>query len=51
MHWSNLNNDYLTLQVSLQEEYRSGYSEFKFLPTTNFEDSGDIIDYTDITKI
>ena len=38
-------------EVSLAEIYKKGYSEFRMLPTTKFENDGDTIDYADIVKI
>jgi hypothetical protein len=35
-------------EVTLEDTYRNGFADFVMLPTTNFENSGDTIDYADI---
>ena len=42
---------YLCLKVTLEDTYRNGFADFVMLPTTNFENSGDTIDYADIVQI
>ena len=40
-----------SLQVSLEEVYRTGYSEFKILPSVDLGKQGDVVNYDDLIVV